>query len=149
MLDVGKNFVKLDTSGFDRLLEAIEDQGKDVKPIIDLTLKHAAVKIQNQTVLAVQLPNYPKQGKYSTGETSKAVIHFPQIEWEGDTASVGVGFDNDDFNASNFLIKGTPRMKPDKKLYNIFVNRKFINSVQKGMWDEVMDELEKVWEKKI
>ena len=140
---MAKCFVQLDTSGFNYLLEELEEMGKDIKPIVDLTLKHAAVKIQNQTILAAQPPNYPHRGEYSTGATSRAVIHFPAIEWDGDIASVGVGFDNEKFNASKFLITGTPRMKPDKMLYDLFINSRFINNVQRSMWEEVMEELDK------
>lgn len=153
MAKYGRKTMQLDTSGLKHLLEALDELGRDIKPTAEYALKHAAVTIQNQTTLALNNKDLPAGGKYSTGETARSVIHFPKVEWEGDIASVPVGFDFEEPGAGGFLISGrreiagTPRMKPDEKLRSIYKGKRFMNRIQKQMWEDVLKVLEEEWNK--
>ena len=142
------NLAKLDMSGMTELLTEIDALGGSAKRAAELALKKAAVSVQNDTIVAVQKSNLPAGGHYSTGDTQRSIIHFPKVEWEGETAWVPIGFDFAKPGAGGFLIKGTPRMKPDAALKKMYQGKKYMNAVQKLMWDELMTELEKLWASK-
>lgn len=142
--------LRLDTSGLDHLLIQLDELGKDVKPAVNYALKHAAVKTRDDTLRALWKSDLPAKGKYSTGATQKSVLHFPKVEWDGDVASIPVGFDFDEPGAGGFLISGTkvngtPRMKPAKELRKIYKGKPYIKQLQQQMWDDVMRELKKAW----
>lgn len=139
------NLAKLDMSGMTELLTEIDALGGSAKRAAELALKKAAVSVQNDTIVAVQKSNLPAGGHYSTGDTQRSIIHFPKVEWEGETAWVPIGFDFAKPGAGGFLIKGTPRMKPDAALKKMYQGKKYMNAVQKLMWDELMTELETLW----
>ena len=153
MAKYGRKTMRLDTSGFEHFLIELDELGGNVKSAAEYALKHAAVMVQNQTVIALADKNLPAGGKYSTGETLKSVIHFPKVEWDGDVASVPVGFDFDKPGAGGFLIggrreiAGTPRMAPNRELRSIYKGQRFMRGVQKQMWNDVLSFLEKEWDK--
>ena len=66
---------------------------------------------------AVQKSNLPAKGKYSTGKTADSIVRDDNVNWDGTTASVNVGFDfKKGGMTSIYLMYGTPRMKPAKGL---------------------------------
>ena len=143
---MSRNTLKLDTSGFEHLLQEIDSLGGNTRKVAELALKHASTSIMNATILAVKKANLPAQGKYSTEDTSRSIIHFPQVQWDGNVAWVPVGFDFSKPGAGGFLISGTPRMQPDAELVKIYKKTRFINQVKKEMFDYAWDEMEKLWE---
>lgn len=141
------NTLKLDTTGFDRLLKQLESIGGDVKPVVEKALKDAGKKIGEDTLTALNAPNLPAGGKYSTGETAKSVIQNGSVVWEGDTAYIPVGFDFAKPGAGGFLITGTPKMKPDRELNRMYKGKKYMNEIQKGMSDVVLSAIVEQMEK--
>lgn len=109
---MGKNKIGLEFSGFEELIERLDASGGDVKRAVEESLK-----VANDTISKKLIADMKKHHK--TGDTEKSIIEDSKIEWEGLTASVGVGFDFGKGGLpSVFLMYGTPRSKPDKKLYN-------------------------------
>ena len=133
------NTLKLDTSGFDRLIKQFESIGGDVKPVVEKALKQVGNKIGTDTLSAITKPNLPAGGKYSSGQTENSVIRNPSVVWEGDTtAYIPVGFVIAKPGAGGFLISGTPKMKPDKELNRMYKGKKYMNEIQKEMSDVVL-----------
>lgn len=109
---MARNKIGLEFSGFEELIERLDASGGDVKDAVNKSLEIAV-----DTVATKLTEDMRKHHK--TGDTEKSIIHDAKIEWEGMTASVGVGFDFGKGGLpSVFLMYGTPRTKPDKKLYN-------------------------------
>ena len=66
---------------------------------------------------AVSSGSLPAKGKYSTGDTKSSINRDAEVTWQGQTASIKVGFDfKKSGPTSIFLMKGTPYMSPAKGL---------------------------------
>lgn len=137
-----RNTLKLELSGFNELVTKLEGLNGDVKKVVTNALTQAGETIEEDTKEAVQKSNLPAKGRYSTGDTEKAIVN-PKVEWSGTVASVGVGFDYAKSGAGGFLITGTPRMQPDRELQKIYKQKKYMSNIQKDMQEVVLDEIEK------
>lgn len=138
---MGKNLLKLETSGFDEYIAKLEKLEADIKPVVTEALNKAGTKVTNDTLKAISEPNLPRGGKYSSGETKESVIASPQTKWSGSIAEIGVGFDFDKPGAGGFLITGTPRMAPDKALNKIYKSKKYMKDVQQEMSEVFQKEI--------
>lgn len=104
--------------GFAELAEQYDQMGADIKEGVEEALKAT----HDLLTPAIQEAMRPHK---LTGETAASIVQENKVNWEGNTASIKVGFDfNKGGLTSIFLmydtkIHGTPRKKPaDKKLYN-------------------------------
>lgn len=106
--------MKIDFKGFKEYAERLDSLGGDLKKTTEKALKDSFDLITPQVKTQIQ-PHH------LSGSTEGSLRTTAQIEWDGDRASVPVGFDIKKGGlASIFLMYGTPRMKPDKSLYNAF-----------------------------
>lgn len=114
--------------GFSDLAYAIDKAGGDLKPAVDEALNETQKIVQeNVTIASAQYASKGGGKGYSTGEMFKAIKKDPQVEWHGNVAEVGVGFNlsaKGGFH-SLFIMYGTPRhgknhpgMAANKKVYN-------------------------------
>lgn len=144
------NQVTLDTKAFERLLIDIEKLGGNVQKVTETALRKAASQIQADTVLATANPKLPAQGDYALGLTTESIIHWPRVEWDGQTAWIPVGFDFSKPGAAGYLIKGTPRMAPAQELrkmyFRINSGNRYMSEISKEMQNFVWDELTKLWD---
>lgn len=98
--------------GFDELMENFDRLGGDLRSVTEDCLKAAHEVVTPKIKTDIQRHK-------RTGATEKSIKNDVQIEWQGTTASVGVGFKIGEGGLpSIFLMYGTPRMKKDTKLYN-------------------------------
>ena len=142
---MAKNTMKLDLKGFNELITELEGLGGDVKKATTEALEKAGQKIGEDTATAVQKKNLPAGGKFSQGNTEKTVVQNPKVEWSGDVASIGVGFDFEQKGAGGYLIKGyyqnyhgTPRhMAPSKELNAMYTGKGYMKTIQREMSEEV------------
>ena len=82
------------------------------------------------------------------GKTKKSIVSNSPVEWTGDTASVGVGFDIGGGGLpSIFLMYGAKRgVKADKNLYNAVFGaavRKKVQEAQKRAFEKALGEVMK------
>ena len=119
----------------------LDSIGGDVKGVVNTALTKAAQTIAESTESAISTANLPEQGKYSTGATKQSIIRDVQVKWDGDTAWVPVGFDFSKPGAGGFLITGTPRMKPDYELNKIYKQKRYMNLIQKGMEEIILNSI--------
>ena len=134
---MARNTLKLELSGFNELVTKLEGLTGDVKKTVTEALARAGETIGKDTAAAVQKPNLPAKGKYSQGETEKAISQKPDVIWSGVQAEIGVGFDYSKPGAGGFLITGTPRMAPDKTLKKMYTTKSYMSKVQSEMADTV------------
>ena len=80
-----------------------------------------------------------------TERTIKSLKKDNNTEWSSDVGSIDVGFNISNGGlASIFIMYGTPRIKPDKQLYNLFYGSKIKKEVFK-IQEEIFDrELQKL-----
>ena len=137
-----RNTLRLDTSGFNDLVTKLDELQGDVKAAVTESLYQASKKVHDDTVEAMKDENLPAHGKYKTGRTIKTIVE-PKVEWSGNVASTPVGFDFEASGAGGYLIggtfaaTGTPRMKPDKRLNEIFVKKPYMRKLQEDMRDVI------------
>ena len=142
---MARNTMQLDLKGFNELITKLDGLGGDIKKATQDALEKADQKIGEDTATAVQRSNLPAGGKFSQGDTAKTVVENPKVEWSGDTASIGVGFDFSKRGAGGFLIKGyyqnfhgTPRhMAPQPQLNAMYTGKGYMKQIQNEMAKEV------------
>lgn len=72
----------------------------------------------------------PAGGKYSSGATKDSIDESMDIEWQGLTGEIKVGFDfSKSGPTSIFLMHGTPRMKPVTGLKAAIYGNKTKNAI--------------------
>ena len=142
-----KNTLNLELSGFNELVTKLEGMNGNVHKVVTDALMQAAETIEEDTHNAVKKSNLPAKGKYSTGDTEKAIAK-PSVTWSGTVAEVGVGFDYSKNGAGGFLITGTPRMQPDRELQKMYKQKKYMKAIQQDMEEVVQDEISRVMEGK-
>lgn len=139
-----KNRMWLDTSGMERWIESLDKAGADIKEIADQALMETAERIQADTLEAMQDSSLPAKGRYATGRTKGLILSGVKVEWEGGKATVNVGFDQTRPGAGLYLITGTPKMKPDRRLNQIYRQKKYMNERTKEIALFFQDELEQI-----
>lgn len=128
-----RNVLRLDVSGFEKVIDAIKDAGGNAKAAVTDALEQAGETVTEDTLTALEDQYLPAGGKYSIGETKKSVVKNPRVIWIGDRAEIGVGFDYSKPGAGGFLITGTPRMKPDEELQRIYLRKAYMRSIQEDI----------------
>lgn len=136
---MGRNTLKLETKGLEQLIDHLKELDGDVKKAVTDALEQVGETITDDTHNALKAPNLPAGGRYSSGDTAKSVVS-PKVTWTGGTqAEMGVGFDYSKPGAGGFLISGTPRMKPDDSLQQIYKRKKYMRAIQQDMADVIED----------
>lgn len=141
-----RNKASITLTGFEELIVKFDGLGGDVKKVVTKALSQAAEKVQTDTKAAMENQYLPAHGQFSTGETKRSIAD-PKVEWSGTLAEVGIGFDKTKGGAGGFLITGTPKMKPNAKLEDIYVRKKYMSNVQKQMQEIVSEEIKKAMER--
>lgn len=107
-----KNRIGLQFSGFDEMIAKLDELQGDLKKTTEKALQASHDRITPK--LAKDIEKHKR-----TGDTEKSLDKDAKVTWEGTTAEIKVGFKISQGGLpSIFLMYGTPRMKPDKKLYN-------------------------------
>lgn len=139
---MGRNILKLDTTGFDRLIDHLKELDGEVQKAVTDALEQAGETITEDTHEAVSPPNLPRGGKYSHGDTEASIV-TPKVSWVGTTVEMPVGFDFSKPGAGGYLITGTPRMRPDMALQKIYKRKKYMRDIQNDMAEVVQDYIAK------
>lgn len=107
---------KLDFDGLTEMAKRLEKMNLSVKETTEEALKQTHTHVTNKIDNAMDNSRY----NFShTGRTKDSLQRNANVEWNGSTASVPVGFDIAGGGLpSIFLMHGTPKIAPDKALYN-------------------------------
>ena len=139
---MAKNRISIDFEGFNVLKKQLDEIGGNAtQRAVESALK------ASQQVIAEQVENAIEPHTL-TGKTKKSIVSNSPVEWTGDTASVGVGFDISGGGLpSIFLMYGTklhgqPHITPDRKLYDAVYGaktRKEISKIQESAFEKVLE----------
>lgn len=138
-----KSIIQIDFGVFEELADQLEGLGADLKECFADAMEKEGKKVAEDTVAAVASANLPAKGAYSTGDTQKAIIMQPKVEWSGSEAAIGLGFDKTKPGAGGFLITGTPKMQPDYALEKIFTQKKYERDMKKRIMESLQDQIDK------
>lgn len=142
--DVAKrNTLRLEIGGFKELITKLDSLNGDVQKAVTDAMQQAAETVRDDTADALADEYMPALGKYSTGRT-KATVVAPSVAWSGTIAETPVGFDYGKKGAGGFLISGTPRMKPNRKLEQIYTRKKYMQQLSADMQEVVLDFIDDV-----
>lgn len=111
-----KNKVTIDFKGFEEYAENLDKLGGDLKSAVDKALLESKDFVDEQ--LRTEMSKHKRTGR------TVSTIKDDDVEWSGTLASIDVGFSISHGGlASIFLMYGTPRAQPDRKLYNAIYGR--------------------------
>lgn len=134
---MGKNKIGLQFSGFKELMGKLDKLGGDLKSPVETAL------IESQKYVAGQA-HAAMEKHHRTGDTEGAIIENGMVTWDGDTASIDIGFDlNNNGLPSVFLMYGTPTMDKDTALYNAVYGSKTRKEIGKIQEQIVLGEINK------
>lgn len=108
---MAKNKFGIQFEGFTELMEQYDKLNGDLKGLTEKCLTEAHDMVTPKLHAAMNR-------HHRTGRTESSIFDRSEIEWDGNTASIYIGFDlKNDGLQSIFLMYGTPRVKKDTKLY--------------------------------
>lgn len=126
---------KLEFEGFSEIAQRYIEYGANLRKGTEqaLVATHEYVTANIEQVFTPS--NMPAKGKYWTGSTLEKLRRQATVEWNGDVASVPVGFEIKEAGINSiFLMYGTPRHKPPMKaargLYDAIYGKKTIENVR-------------------
>lgn len=134
--------MKLEIEGFDHIIRRITELEGNAKKVTEKALRETHSIVTAKAEKAMGNSYLPAGGDYSKGDTLRSLRRNAEIEWHGDIAQVPVGFDIDHNGLTSiFLMYGTPRMEPDRELYNAFYGNKtkqeVIQAQENAFYDEI------------
>lgn len=143
-----KNRISIDFDGFDEMAERIDKLAglAGLQKAVEKGLKASKDYVNAEAEKAMQKSKLPAKGKYSKGDTLQGLDRNTAVDWKdgGTYATLKIGFDLSQNITSIFLMYGTPRMAPDKALYNAFYSAKTkrkVKEVQKEVVTEYLNEI--------
>ena len=136
----GKKKMALIFDGFEEYAERLEKLGGNLENTAEKALQATHEYITPKVEEAFQ-----KHDKKYSHETMKSLKKDSKVEWSGAVAGVGVGF-KISFGGlpSIFLMYGTPKIQPDKKLYNSIyggATKKAVKALQEKIFAEEIAKL--------
>lgn len=125
------NNMALQTSGFEELIQSLEKAGKDSRRAAERALKNGKKAITPGIREAIARHR-------RTGRTEASLDQKDEVNWEGTVAEANIGFRiRDGGLPSIFLMYGTPRMAPDKRLldsvYGSAARKKFNQAAEEAL----------------
>ena len=130
-----KNRMSIDFIGFEEMATKLDGLGGDLKSISDKALR------TTHDVITQKLHKDMERHK-RTGKTENSIADTASVEWEGNKASIKVGFRISGGGLpSIFLMYGTPRMKKDQNLYNDVYGsktRRQVRELQHNIFSEAL-----------
>jgi hypothetical protein len=134
--------LSIDFSAFSDYAEQLDNLGADLKQVIGDAMDQAAETVQDDVIEAMSAVNLPAGGKYSQGDTMSQIIKDAKTVWHGSQGEIGLGFDKTKAGAGGFLITGTPKMRPNYALEDIFSRKKYLTKIMKQISEELQDAID-------
>jgi hypothetical protein len=130
--------MRLEFTGFEEYAERLDKLGGDLKKTTEKALNETHKLLTPKVEEAFRKHDV----KYSH-DTMKSLKKDARVEWDGSVAAIGVGFKISEGGfTSIFIMYGTPRMQPDKKVYNsIYGNKKKVRELQEKIFAEEIAKL--------
>jgi hypothetical protein len=133
--------IGIDFNVFAYYAEKLDEAGADLTKIFTEIMEMTSEEIQADTLDALADANLPAHGKYSRDQTAEALDLYPKAIVSGSIIECSIGFDKSKPGAGGFLITGTPKMRPDYKLEDIYVRKTYMSKKQKEIGEYLSKEL--------
>lgn len=137
-----KNSLSIDFSNFAEYAERLDELNANLEEIFEDAMEQAAETVEWDIMDAMKDANLPALGKYSRGSTEESVIRDAKVSWSGSVAEIPVGFDKTKPGAGGWLITGTPKMRPNYKLEDIFGRNKYAKKIKKQIEEHLQEEID-------
>lgn len=127
--------VKLDFEGIEDMIKQLNELNKNVDKAVENAL-------QKSKDYVTPLVEQAMGSHINTGKTKQAIDTDSVVENDSVSAFVDVGFDiskeiqESGYPVSIFLMYGTPKQSPDKKLYNSIYGGKTKKEIQRIQMEE-------------
>ena len=131
--------IKLDFSELSQLTARLKSLAGDCKQAAEEALKASRDYVTPNIHQAMQAEHLPAKGKYSTGATEKTIVDDAPVKWMGTTAQIDVGFDLNQSLVGQYLIRGTPKMQKDTKLYEAIEGSGTKNRIKSIQEDKMLE----------
>lgn len=147
---MGKHYkMSVDLSGFEDLIKKFDEigSGAAVKPAVERGLLEGKKEVLQKIDKALAPGNLPAHGKYSEGDAKAAVNRDMKVTWEGDTASVGLGFNWDELKpraVGGVLMFGTPKQAAVKGLASAIQGKVTEKHITAYIQEELTEEINKI-----
>lgn len=142
---MARNKIGLQFSGLEEMIERLEAAEASIKSATEAALKASKQVVNQQLTRDTTNANFPARGKYATGALKKSIDKDFNVNWEGTTASLKIGYDfKKSGMASIFLMYGTPKMPKVQKLYDdIYGNRtkRKVAEAQEAAMQKIVDRM--------
>lgn len=141
-----KNWISIDMYAFADYADKLDKLGADLKKTLGRAMEKGAAKVEKDVLAALDDGNLPAGGKHrrNPSKTKASAIKDAEVKWSGNLGEIGVGFDKSKPGAGGWLITGTPKMQPDKKLAQIFQSKKYAKTINDEIKEELEDQLKKL-----
>lgn len=139
-----KSMLSIDFNNFSDYAERLDNLGADLKKVFTEVMEETAKKVQEDTKEAVEKSNLPAKGKYSQGDTERSIIQEPKVQWSGSVGELPLGFDKTKPGAGTWLTTGTPKMRPDQALQEIYGQKKYENQLNRDIRKRLQEEVDKL-----
>lgn len=127
-----KNKIKLEFSGFKEMAEKLDKINGDLKKTSEEALLKSKTVVTQNLLKVTNKSNYPAHGKYSHGGTRHSIDTDKNVNWQGSTASIPVGFDMTKSGLTSiFLMYGTPKMPKVQPIYDAVYGSKTKSQIKK------------------
>lgn len=104
---MSKNKITIDFKVFEKYAEELDKLGGDLRAVTEDILQESHDIVTTETERAMQKHN-------KSGKTERSILRNEKVKWEGNIASINVGFDIANGGLpSIFLMYGTPRHEPN------------------------------------
>jgi hypothetical protein len=146
---MAKNKIGLQFEGWEETITKLNSLAGDrgTMKAVEEALTESKEYVNELIDNAVNSGSLPAKGRYSSGNTKESINRDSNVEWQGQTATIKVGFDfKKSGTTSIFLMYGTPKMKPAKGLKNAIYGSKSKKEVAEIQAEIINKHIKKVME---
>lgn len=135
---MGKNTMRLDLIGFSTMLEGIQKAGGNIERAVETALTESAKPFETELKAGIAK-------HHRTGLTEKSLLASNNVQWDGNRATLNVGFDIAKGGLPALFIEyGTPRMPADPFIQPaIQRNQSKAKKIQQQVLNEILEGIEK------
>lgn len=136
-----------DASALEKYADRLEAVGGTaaLQEATQAAMMSAKTEVNKDIRTAMQPGNLPARGAYSTGDTLESLDETTAVKWEGNIASLPLGFDMRKSGITSiFLMYGTPKMQPAKGLREAVYGESTRRRVRQEMETAITNVLERL-----
>lgn len=116
---MGRLKCKLEFAGILTVLDKIEELNINKNDACEKALKASKKLVNDKLYRDTNKSNFPSSGDYSHGALRRSIDNDYSVKWSGMSCEIRIGYYFEDIGLrSIYLMYGTARMKPAKKLWS-------------------------------